>query len=315
MASPYLRTPGKGGSGVAEIPVDTIAQRDAAVFRAKLQDLQIVRVANAVGDDPTVVDVAKPSARYQYRKDTDTFQKITEEEDLRLTDLNYSNPAYPALTNQQEVNDELLYFNPTVSVLINGAGAITIEKPLNPLTINLKWTANKSVISAIANGVEQLTAPANTQTLNGFQNIASSLAAGAQTFSFGVTVNDGKNSANQTRYARLVYPFYAGLAAAKPATAADVQALTKYVKTKSSTTINIPAATPQFPVVAYPAIYGNISRVLYTQGFNSDVISAHDALYDIPNVPMADGSVQTYRVIVATEALAFSETATYNYHF
>ena len=74
MASPYLRTPGKGGSGVAEIPVDTIADRDAADFRSKLEDLQIVRVANAVGGDARVIAVNGATwARYQYVKDTDTF--------------------------------------------------------------------------------------------------------------------------------------------------------------------------------------------------------------------------------------------------
>ena len=309
---------GTGGAGAKD---KQVADRtELLTYVGKASDGQKFFVVDATAGpdaDATVKPGPNPWAQYQYNKAEGAFLKIGEHDslDVTLSDLDYTNPAYPALTNQQEVNDELLYFNPAVTVLINGQGGLIFEKPLNPITINLKWTANKSVNSALVNGVEQLAAPATTQTLNGFQDIASDLAASAQTFSFGVTVNDGKNAAGQTRYARLVYPFYAGLAAAKPANAADVQALTKYVKTKSSTTINIPAATPLFPVVAYPAVYGNISSVIYSEGFNSDVISGHDALYDIADVPMADGSDQTYRVMVATKALDFPNGATYTYHF
>lgn len=120
-----------------------------------------------------------------------------------LSDLPYSNPSYPNITNAQQAFDELLYTAPSIvsftsvpSVREYEIGSVIIA----PVTFN--WSLNKTVVSQVISDIGNI--PVGTFTAKYNNSIASNKT-------FTLTVSDNKNNtATKSITFSFLYPKYYG---------------------------------------------------------------------------------------------------------
>lgn len=120
-----------------------------------------------------------------------------------LSDLPYSNPSYPNITNAQQAFDELLYTAPSIvsftsvpSVREYEIGSVIIA----PITFN--WSLNKTVVSQVISDIGNI--PVGTFTTKYNNSIASNKT-------FTLTVSDNKNNtATRSITFSFMYPKYYG---------------------------------------------------------------------------------------------------------
>ncbi len=119
-------------------------------------------------------------------------------------------------------------------------------------------------------------------------------AANGTKFTVKVTDSDNKVAQANTATFNLVYPFYQGVVAADATVDADaVAALTKKVETKGNKKWAY-TANNQKMVFAYPASYGNLTKIYDANNF--DVTSTF--VKSTVNVSCADGTSVAYNVYV-----------------
>lgn len=120
-----------------------------------------------------------------------------------LSDLPYSNPSYPNITNAQQAFDELLYTAPSIvsftsvpSVREYEIGSVIIA----PITFN--WFLNKTVVNQVISDIGNI--PVGTFTAKYNNSIASNKT-------FTLTVSDNKNNtATKSITFSFLYPKYYG---------------------------------------------------------------------------------------------------------
>lgn len=120
-----------------------------------------------------------------------------------LSDLPYSNPSYPNITNAQQAFDELLYTAPSIisftsvpSVREYEIGSVIIA----PVTFN--WSLNKTVVNQTISDIGNI--PVGTFTAKYNTSIASNKT-------FTLTVSDNKNNtATRSITFSFLYPKYYG---------------------------------------------------------------------------------------------------------
>lgn len=120
-----------------------------------------------------------------------------------LSDLPYSNPSYPNITNAQQAFDELLYTAPSIisftsvpSVREYEIGSIIIA----PVIFN--WSLNKTVVNQVISDIGNI--PVGTFTAKYNNSIASNKT-------FTLTVSDNKNNtATKSITFSFLYPKYYG---------------------------------------------------------------------------------------------------------
>lgn len=120
-----------------------------------------------------------------------------------LSDLPYSNPSYPNITNAQQAFDELLYTAPSIvsftsvpSVREYEIGSVIIA----PVIFN--WSLNKTVVSQVISDIGNI--PVGTFTTKYNTSIASNKT-------FTLTVSDNKNNtATRSITFSFLYPKYYG---------------------------------------------------------------------------------------------------------
>ena len=120
-----------------------------------------------------------------------------------LSDLPYSNPSYPNITNAQQAFDELLYTAPSIisftsvpSVREYEIGSVIIA----PVTFN--WSLNKTVVSQVISDIGNI--PVGTFTAQYNTSITSNKT-------FTLTVSDNKNNtATKSITFSFLYPKYYG---------------------------------------------------------------------------------------------------------
>ena len=120
-----------------------------------------------------------------------------------LSDLPYSNPSYPNITNAQQAFDELLYTAPSIisftsvpSVREYEIGSVIIA----PIIFN--WSLNKTVVSQAISNIGNI--PVGTFTTKYNNSIASNKT-------FTLTVSDNKNNtATRSITFSFLYPKYYG---------------------------------------------------------------------------------------------------------
>ena len=120
-----------------------------------------------------------------------------------LSDLPYSNPSYPNITNAQQAFDELLYTAPSInsftsvpSVREYEIGSVIIA----PIIFN--WSLNKTVVNQVISDIGNI--PVGTFTTKYNNSIASNKT-------FTLTVSDNKNNtATRSITFSFLYPKYYG---------------------------------------------------------------------------------------------------------
>lgn len=113
----------------------------------------------------------------------------------------------------------------------------------------------------------------------------------SSTLTYYAKVGDGTSTTTSSGITyTFVYPFYYGVGA-QGLTCAQVQALTKSVKTKSNTTV-VTSPVSQVYYFAYPASYGNLTSILDTNLF--ETIS--DYTKRTVSCTMLDSTTQTYYI-------------------
>lgn len=119
-------------------------------------------------------------------------------------------------------------------------------------------------------------------------------AANGTRFTVKVTDSDNKVTSANTGTFSLVYPFYQGVVAAGATVdAAAVKALTKKVETKGNKKWAYTAANQKM-VFAYPASYGNLTKIFDANNFDATGTFTKSTV----NVPCADGTSVAYNVYV-----------------
>ena len=119
-------------------------------------------------------------------------------------------------------------------------------------------------------------------------------AANGTKFTVKVTDSDNKVTSANTATFNLVYPFYQGVVAADATVdAAAVKALTKKVETKGNKKWAY-TATNQKMVFAYPASYGNLTKIYDANNFDVTGTFTKSTV----NVSCADGTSVAYNVYV-----------------
>lgn len=119
-------------------------------------------------------------------------------------------------------------------------------------------------------------------------------AANGTRFTVKVTDSDNKVTSANTGTFSLVYPFYQGVVAAGATVdAAAVKALTKKVETKGNKKWAYTAANQKM-VFAYPASYGNLTKIFDANNFDVTGTFTKSTV----NVSCADGTSVAYNVYV-----------------
>jgi len=133
--------------------------------------------------------------------------------------------------------------------------ATTVEKSSPILTV--QWKANSTVIKT-----------STTPTATGGIEVYIDTGTRIATVAYTAVAGDGTSitTSNAVTFT-FVYPFYYGVGA-QSLTEAQVQALTKLVKTKSDTTTTTSPSTEVY-YFAYPQSYGSLTSILDTNGFET----------------------------------------------
>ena len=146
-------------------------------------------------------------------------------------------------------------------------------------------TALATKTDAVANG--------GSFTLT-FSKELKAAAANGTRFTVKVTDSDKKVTSANTGTFSLVYPFYQGvIAAGATADAATVKALTKKIETKGNKKWAY-TATNQKMVFAYPASYGNLTKIFDANNFDVTGTFTKSTV----NIACADGTSVPYNVYV-----------------
>ena len=146
-------------------------------------------------------------------------------------------------------------------------------------------TALATKTDAVANG--------GSFTLT-FSKELKAAAANGTRFTVKVTDSDNKVTSANTGTFSLVYPFYQGVVAAGATVdAAAVKALTKKVETKGNKKWAYTAANQKM-VFAYPASYGNLTKIFDANNFDVTGTFTKSTV----NIACADGTSVPYNVYV-----------------
>lgn len=251
----------------------------------------------------------------------DTHQFITKAQKEQLTgNITYTN-ATPIVSAHggvavgdtfdnvpiSKVLDKILY--PYVAPVVSASAApsnggtfeIGVGTTVTSVTANVTKKA-RSITKVEVFGSDSATALA-TKTegvANGgsfslaFSKELKAAAANGTRFTVKVTDSDNKVTSANTGTFSLVYPFYQGVVAAGATVdAAAVKALTKKVETKGNKKWAYTAANQKM-VFAYPASYGNLTKIFDTNNFDVTGTFTKSTV----NVSCADGTSVAYNVYV-----------------
>ena len=251
----------------------------------------------------------------------DTHQFITKAQKEQLTgNITYTN-ATPIVSAHggvavgdtfdnvpiSKVLDKILY--PYVAPVVSASAApsnggtfeIGVGTTVTSVTANVTKKA-RSITKVEVFGSDSATALA-TKTdavANGgsftltFSKELKAAAANGTRFTVKVTDSDKKVTSANTGTFSLVYPFYQGvIAAGATADAAAVKALTKKIETKGNKKWAY-TATNQKMVFAYPASYGNLTKIFDANNFDVTGTFTKSTV----NIACADGTSVPYNVYV-----------------
>ena len=251
----------------------------------------------------------------------DTHQFITKAQKEQLTgNITYTN-ATPIVSAHggvavgdtfdnvpiSKVLDKILY--PYVAPVVSASAApsnggtfeIGVGTTVTSVTANVTKKA-RSITKVEVFGSDSATALA-TKTegvANGgsfslaFSKELKAAAANGTRFTVKVTDSDNKVTSANTGTFSLVYPFYQGVVAAGATVdAAAVKALTKKVETKGNKKWGYTAANQKM-VFAYPASYGNLTKIFDANNFDVTGTFTKSTV----NVSCADGTSVAYNVYV-----------------
>lgn len=251
----------------------------------------------------------------------DTHQFITKAQKEQLTgNITYTN-ATPIVSAHggvavgdtfdnvpiSKVLDKILY--PYVAPVVSASAApsnggtfeIGVGTTVTSVTANVTKKA-RSITKVEVFGSDSATALA-TKTdavANGgsftltFSKELKAAAANGTRFTVKVTDSDKKVTSANTGTFSLVYPFYQGvIAAGATADAATVKALTKKIETKGNKKWAY-TATNQKMVFAYPASYGNLTKIFDANNFDVTGTFTKSTV----NIACADGTSVPYNVYV-----------------
>lgn len=251
----------------------------------------------------------------------DTHQFITKAQKEQLTgNITYTN-ATPIVSAHggvavgdtfdnvpiSKVLDKILY--PYVAPVVSASAApsnggtfeIGVGTTVTSVTANVTKKA-RSITKVEVFGSDSATALA-TKTegvANGgsfslvFSKELKAAAANGTRFTVKVTDSDNKVTSANTGTFSLVYPFYQGVVAAGATVdAAAVKALTKKVETKGNKKWAYTAANQKM-VFAYPASYGNLTKIFDANNFDVTGTFTKSTV----NVSCADGTSVAYNVYV-----------------
>lgn len=251
----------------------------------------------------------------------DTHQFITKAQKEQLTgNITYTN-ATPIVSAHggvavgdtfdnvpiSKVLDKILY--PYVAPVVSASAApsnggtfeIGVGTTVTSVTANVTKKA-RSITKVEVFGSDSATALA-TKTegvANGgsfslaFSKELKAAAANGTRFTVKVTDSDNKVTSANTGTFSLVYPFYQGVVAAGATVdAAAVKALTKKVETKCNKKWAYTAANQKM-VFAYPASYGNLTKIFDANNFDVTGTFTKSTV----NVSCADGTSVAYNVYV-----------------
>ena len=251
----------------------------------------------------------------------DTHQFITKAQKEQLTgNITYTN-ATPIVSAHggvavgdtfnnvpiSKVLDKILY--PYVAPVVSASAApsnggtfeIGVGTTVTSVTANVTKKA-RSITKVEVFGSDSATALA-TKTegvANGgsfslaFSKVLKAAAANGTRFTVKVTDSDNKVTSANTGTFSLVYPFYQGVVAAGATVdAAAVKALTKKVETKGNKKWAYTAANQKM-VFAYPASYGNLTKIFDANNFDVTGTFTKSTV----NVSCADGTSVAYNVYV-----------------
>lgn len=251
----------------------------------------------------------------------DTHQFITKAQKEQLTgNITYTN-ATPIVSAHggvavgdtfdnvpiSKVLDKILY--PYVAPVVSASAApsnggtfeIGVGTTVTSVTANVTKKA-RSITKVEVFGSDSATALA-TKTegvANGgsfslaFSKELKAAAANGTRFTVKVTDSDNKVTSANTGTFSLVYPFYQGVVAAgATVNAAAVKALTRKVETKGNKKWAYTAANQKM-VFAYPASYGNLTKIFDANNFDVTGTFTKSTV----NVSCADGTSVAYNVYV-----------------
>ena len=251
----------------------------------------------------------------------DTHQFITKAQKEQLTgNITYTN-ATPIVSAHggvavgdtfdnvpiSKVLDKILY--PYVAPVVSASAApsnggtfeIGVGTTVTSVTANVTKKA-RSITKVEVFGSDSTTALA-TKTegvANGgsfslaFSKELKAAAANGTRFTVKVTDSDNKVTSANTGTFSLVYPFYQGVVAAGATVdAAAVKALTKKIETKGNKKWAY-TATNQKMVFAYPASYGNLTKIFDANNFDVTGTFTKSTV----NIACADGTSVPYNVYV-----------------
>lgn len=147
-----------------------------------------------------------------------------------------------------------------------------------------------------------------------FSNLSVSIPSSSVTFKVRATDATGKSTTSSASAGwTFVYPYFYGICAgdktAATLTEADIEAMTKDIKSRGEKSYEYKNMDNQKMVIAYPKTYGALKKALDPNNF--DYIEAYDRAE--LNITGLDGSAQTYYVYAQKEPTYGTTTMKYQY--
>lgn len=196
------------------------------------------------------------------------------------------------------------------SVTTNPTGASTVVekgKSVSVSTVSCYYTEGTQKVTSASlykNGTKTELSPNNLNSGMAF-SVNESVTS---TTKYKVELSDGTTtSAKEINAFTFVDPFFYGvLSSSTEPTSAAITAKTKVIQAKGNKTFSF-TANGEYPFIAYPASYGNLTNILDSNGF--DYITDFNK-YTV-NTSVASGSVSYYVYVLKNTAF----TSGFNYTF
>lgn len=189
--------------------------------------------------------------------------------------------------------------------------SVKVTKKSKPITKVELYQGNTLIATKEGNSLPSITSSGTTVTFTG---LSVSVPSTNVTFTVKVTDESGKTvTSSATANWSFVYPYYYGICAgnktAATLTEADIEGMTKDIKTKGEKSYTY-TTDNQKMVIAYPKAHGVLKNALDPNGFNY----IGDYEYAELSITGLDGSAQAYYVY-AQKAPSFVTSFTMKYQY